>query len=442
MLEQEWKKIIEKDYEGHKASGQKVQEYLDHCSFCRAGEELPGLYIPKMFSKEQVRQFEGIVETTYRIFEKIIHRYIKDASYRKLFCFPAEIEELILIPNLYDCYLPVARFDIFYHEKTGDFQYCEINTDGTAAMNRQVELNLSLAKSDLGNIIKEKYDAEWIDPIESCMDGIFEIYATYEKQVASPVIAIADFLEDGSSYAEFLEFQKRFALRGYTAKVCDIRKLKYQDGQLLTEEGIKIDILYRRAVTTDIISHFKEVQAFIQAVREQAVCVIGSLCTQVVHNKVLFALIQAPETMEFLTEKEQEFVRAHFPYTKRLGKDDIAKYASEPEKWVLKPEDDYCSSGVYIGADYSVKEWIILLEKCAGEVYIVQEMCEYDRTVNIDFSEEDPQFSQYINTTGLYVFNGKLGGIFSRLAIGNGILSEVNERNVPTLVYQDAQTEG
>ena len=39
----------------------------------------------------------------------MIHHYLESASYRAKFGFPKEIEELILVPNGYDCNLPVAR---------------------------------------------------------------------------------------------------------------------------------------------------------------------------------------------------------------------------------------------------------------------------------------------------------------------------------------------
>ena len=42
-------------------------------------------------------------------------------------------------------------------------------------------------------------------------------------------------------------------------------------------------------------------------------------------------------------------------------------------------------------------------------------------------------FRDHINMTGLYVFNGQFGGIFHRQAVGSAIISEVNERSMPTL---------
>ena len=98
------------------------------------------VHIPKVFDEETAEQFKEIVQTGCRIFGKVIREYREHEDYRRLFPFSKELEELILLPAQYDSLLPIARLDIFYHEDTREFQFCEINTDGTAAMFRDVEL--------------------------------------------------------------------------------------------------------------------------------------------------------------------------------------------------------------------------------------------------------------------------------------------------------------
>jgi hypothetical protein len=123
MWEEECRKRIEADPTTHKKAAARQNYYLNHCSFNRGGEGLEAVYIPKIFDAHTKQKFEWIVETTYGIFEKMIRHYLEDAQYRKLFGFPKEIEELICVPNLYDSYLPQARFDIFYHEEYESFGF-------------------------------------------------------------------------------------------------------------------------------------------------------------------------------------------------------------------------------------------------------------------------------------------------------------------------------
>ena len=58
----------------------------------------------------------------------------------------------------YDCLLPVARVDIFYNEETREFKFCEINTDGSSAMNEDRELNNALKVTTVYNKLKDKHN--------------------------------------------------------------------------------------------------------------------------------------------------------------------------------------------------------------------------------------------------------------------------------------------
>ena len=94
------------------------------------------LQIPKVYDAETVARFREITEISIRIFEKVIAAYRRDPEYRKLFPFSGELEELILLPAPYEGELAIARLDLFYDQDSGEFRFCEINTDGTAAMIR------------------------------------------------------------------------------------------------------------------------------------------------------------------------------------------------------------------------------------------------------------------------------------------------------------------
>ena len=52
--------------------------------------------------------------------------------------------------------------------------------------------------------------------------------------------------------------------------------------------------------------------------KDQNVCVIGSICTQIPHHKWLFKMLREKATMKFLTEEERQFVEEHIPYTNLL----------------------------------------------------------------------------------------------------------------------------
>ena len=435
QLNQEYEEYIKEHFEESRESGLKVKEYLYQSTVAYHGRCVHTLHIPKIYSQDEIKDFQRIVKTTYGIFEKIILEYLKNPAYRRLFPFSKRMEELILVPNLYDSVLPIARFDIFYSEETGAFKFCEINTDGTSAMNEDRELNIAIQYNNAHQHMKEKYEFGIFELFDSWIDTFMGLYDTYEKKKENPRVAIVDFIDSHASETEFEEFRKRFAARGYDCEICDIRRMTYRDGVLYSHTGNPVDVIYRRAVTSDVEKHYEEIPDFIQAVKDQAVCLIGSFCTQIIHNKWLFKVIQEKETLSLLTGEEQAFVMEHIPETKLLSAEtcDLQDLIKTKDRWIVKPLDSYASQGVFAGTDYSDREWTDILEKHMDADYIIQEYYPPHRTSNIFFYKENPQFLPYSNMAGLFVYNGNLAGVYSRLSDGGIISSQYNEKAVATL---------
>ena len=434
-LNLEYKDYIDRHFEESRESGLAVKDYLYHSTVAYHGRCVHTLHIPKVYSSREIKDFERIVSVAYGIFEKIIREYLKNPQYRKIFPFSKRMEELILVPNLYDSVLPIARFDIFYSEEDGSFKFCEINTDGTSAMNEDRELNIALQYNNVHQYMKEKYEFHAFELFDTWIDAFMKIYHTYEKRKENPNVVIADFIDSHASETEFEEFRKRFEKRGISCEICDIRKMTYRDGILYGESGRTVDVIYRRAVTSDVEKHYEEIPDFIQAVKDQAVCLIGSFCTQIIHNKWLFKVIREEETLALLTEEERDFVKEHIPETRLLSSNDcdLQDLTDNKDKWIVKPLDSYASQGVFAGTDYTEERWRDILKEVLDHDYIIQEYYPPHRTENIFFYKENPQFIPYSNMAGLYVYNGKFCGVYSRLSDGGIISSEYNEKAVSTL---------
>lgn len=437
-LDLEYKKIIENSFEENAKGARDVRAFLKDNNIIYHGEIIRTLQIPKIFSREDIRRFREIVSTTFGIFEKVIRTYLADPSYRELFPFEGELKDLILTPRGYDSVLPVARFDIFYNEENGSFKFCEINTDGTSAMNEDRVLNLSLAKNPAHREILKHHRFSTFELFDSWVSTFLSIYSTYEKRVEHPHVAIVDFL-GGVEIAEFHEFARHFEMAGVTCELCEVTELTYRDHRLYSPSGKPIDAVYRRAVTTDLMKNSGKVRPFLDAVRNRDVCVIGALCTQIVHNKWLFKLLREEPTLSLLDGKEKSFVLEHIPATGLLVPDnpELPEVIRDKDRYLIKPLDSYASKGVYAGTDCARDEWERHIREYGDGTYIYQEYCPPFRTENIDFIEKEPVFSEYSNMTGLYVYNGKFAGIYSRLAGGAVISSQYNERDCATLMLED-----
>lgn len=67
-----------------------------------------------------------------------------------------------------------------------------------------------------------------------------------------------------------------------------------------------------------------------------------------------------------------------------------------------------------------------------GQNYIVQEYCRPYRTENINFAQKPYEFQLYSNLTGLYTYNGRFQGVYSRMSDGGIISTQYNEKTVAT----------
>lgn len=442
-IEQICKKEIEQQYEKHLESAKVAQDYLEHSTAKYKGKTIYSLYIPKILNAQTTAMLKETAETMVRIMRKVIKEYLENESYRSLFGFDCHLKELILQHPGYENLLPVARVDIFLNEQDHTFKFCEFNTDGSSAMNEDRELCNAFTRTQLYKTLNETYTLGSFELFDSLVEGFLQNYATYENRVENPSVAIVDFLELGCSLEEFEFFRASFEKAGCKAYVCDIREMTFDGEHLYTKDGEVIDLVYRRAVTSDILEHEKEVEDFIKAVTEKKVCCMGNFCTQVAHDKSLFYILRDKQTKQILTDEENAFVEAHIPFTVPLTDHTIKQYKilEEREKWLIKPKNSYGARGIFAGVNFSEKDWKKAVRENRNKNYILQEFIMPYQTQNIDFHKKNPCFATYSNLTGLYVYNGKFAGVYSRQAKHEIISSSYDENDIATITLKKKDDE-
>lgn len=401
----------------------EAQAYLNDSDARYHGEVIGMGLLPKLYDEDALRAFDRIVTTTYAILEKMTRRFIEDADYRALFRFSPLLERLILLPDTYECAIPIGRFDIFLNEDDGSFMFCEFNTDGTSAMNEDREVSNALALTATLNEFSSRHHVDAQELFDPWVEEFMRIYEDSSISVLDPVVAIVDYM-DSAIVDEQLEFRRRFAHYGVNCLVVDVSTLEYVDGKLYGRDVSKqhpahlmptqIDAVYRRAVTHELlrelegsgekaerllspeprattnearpVSHkaLRGAFALLAAVFDKSACMIGGFKTQVAHSKACFCLLHHPRTLAFLTEDEGAFIREHVPRTTWLKPDciDIERVKRERENWIIKPVDGYASQGVQAGSSLDAKEWGLLIDEKAEEDYIVQEYCPQFQTLN------------------------------------------------------------
>ncbi len=119
-LTAELESYVRMHMEESEKSAIRMEEYIKHSDLNAGGNNYTRtLQIPKIYDRKTIEHFSEIVRTTYGIFEKVIHEYMNNKAYRKLFPFSKKLEELILLPSGYEEAVPVCRIDIFIMKKMG-----------------------------------------------------------------------------------------------------------------------------------------------------------------------------------------------------------------------------------------------------------------------------------------------------------------------------------
>ena len=426
QLTQEYIDIINEldgDVEGRRIAA----EYMAQSTAIVHHTHVANSCLPRLFNQKTYDAMKDCAETAHRVLVKVMQRYLDDPDYRDVFDYDARLRDIILIPRRYESVLPFARVDTFMDEDDYTFKFCEFNGDGSAGMNENREITLSVARTPAFRRFVENHTIEACEIFNTWVDEFLGIYETFENKVMKPRFAICDYLENGV-VDEFQIFANIFERRGYPCVVADVRSLKFDGKRLRDENGNQIDAIWRRCVTNDVLEFWDESQDLIEAVRAGKVALIGSFAGHIIHDKQIFKALFHPKTRAFLTEEEAAWVDATVPRTAFLNSDeiDIQMVRENKDDWIIKPTDNYGATDVYAGCQVTQEEWEQVVDKFADEAagvpFIVQSYITPYKTLTLPYeTPEDledpkaPEFKPYNNLNGLYLFNGKFGGVFSRL---------------------------
>ena len=419
----EYLEII-RNLRGDPEGREKAAKYVADSDCYVYGFPAPFSFVPAFYREEELKFMEDTVRMTHGILSKVIRRYVEDPEYRKIFAFPKAVEDLILLPCNYEEQLPISRFDFFLNEEDRSFKFCEFNADGTAAMSRT---QIGCEAVELSPSFKEfckNHEPKAFEYFDSWVDAFLETYASDKNAKENPNVLITDF-EDAVTLSDITRCLDAFERRGVTARFVDIREL-YFDGEALrdTYDNMAFDAVYRRVCTSDMAQRYEECKPLIDAVAAEKTVLIGHFRTTVTHAKMVNIALLDPITEEFLTEEERAYVKEHVLPTYRLRHDtpglDIEDVKKNKNGWVIKPEDDYDSHGVFAGGDMTQEEWEEKVDSFVDKGYVAMvfhrpNTCKICLPGTFDEKAEDYGIGDWYSMIGTYSYNGKFVGFFSRM---------------------------
>lgn len=441
---------LDGDIESRRASF----EYMAASTAIVHHEVVASSFVPRLFDQATYDTMKHAAEATHAILCKVMQRYVDDPGYRALFDFDERLEKLILLPRGYDSMLPFARIDTFLNEDDLTVRFCEFNGDGSAGMNENREITNSILSSETFKVFREHHDVQGCSLFEPWVDAFIRIYNAYEHKVEAPHFAICDYLENGV-VDEFYQFAELFKEKGYPCSVFDVRELSFDGEVLRGPDGTRVDAIWRRCVTNDVLEYWDDSQDLINAVAAEKVALIGSFAGHIVHDKQIFDVLMKPETLSFLEADERAFLEQALPQTDFLDERfvDVPHIKANKDEWIIKPSDHYGADNVYAGCEVSQSRWDELIDSFvndgAGYPFIVQRYCRPYRTKTLPpdagiLSMPDGAVESlpvmYNNLNGLYLYDGHFQGVFSRLG-PHPTISKQNDGMTAATIWVDADVQ-
>jgi uncharacterized circularly permuted ATP-grasp superfamily protein len=223
---------------------------------------------------------------------------------------------------------------------------------------------------------------------------------------------------------EFEMFARYFEEQGLKAIICAPQDLTYSR-RALRADGKRIDVVYRRVLTSELLAKPEVAKPLVQAYLDGAVTVVNSFRAKLLHKKMSLALLSDDRYAKLYTPEQRKAIATHIPWTRKMREGhttyrgrtvDLVDHVSRSkDKLVLKPNDEYGGKGVILGWTVEQHEWDQTILAGLTASYVVQEKVSVprypfpvllDRIHYLDLAiDHDP-----------YLFWGAVSGCLTRLS--------------------------
>lgn len=318
-------------------------------------------------------------KTLSAAFERMTAAALNDAGLMAALGLTEAEERMVRIEPGYHGLCVTSRLDAFM---TGDdFRFLEYNAESPAGLAVQRQVEEMLFQFPYMREFLERY-THWLPrPHRALLDALVETYRRWGGAETHPHIAIVDW-EGVATASEFQVLKEFFEAEGYKTIIAAPRDLEF-DGDRLSVDGFRIDIFYKRVIIHEFLSRTDEMHPLTRAYAAGKVCMANSFRSKIAHKKSGFAILSDPLYAHLFTPEQQECIRRHIPWTRRVARGEttydgetfetVELLRSEREHLVLKPNDDYGGKGVFLGWEMLAAEWEEAISTALSNDYVVQE---------------------------------------------------------------------
>ncbi|HEY0006828.1 MAG TPA: hypothetical protein VGB17_18760 [Pyrinomonadaceae bacterium] len=315
-----------------------------------------------------------------------------------------------------------SRLDAYLSED--GFKFLEYNAESPAGIADQMQMERVLYGLPYMREFLDRFATWRPEPHRRLLEVLMEAYREWGGEEANPQIAIVDWA-GVSTETEFFVLKDFFEAAGYTTRIADPRSLSY-DGETLSADGFRVDILYKRVIIHEFLQKFDETHPLSRAYADQKVCMANSFRTKLAHKKAGFAILSDPDYEYLFTRDELDCIRKHIPWT-RIVKRGRATYEGveydlldfvrrERERLVLKPSDDYGGHGIHIGWETAPDDWERAIEHALTLPFVVQERAPVGKVSLPMFDLEAVTNAELLVDFDPFLFHNEVEGGLVRLS--------------------------
>ncbi|HEX8564831.1 MAG TPA: hypothetical protein VF648_04120 [Pyrinomonadaceae bacterium] len=414
-----------KDEELAESSRKMLDEGLENAKLIFGGRRLSPYLRPHFVAETDWTRIVGICEIVWSALQKVKDAAVENEAILDELGLTDIEKELVAIDPKYRQVSPSARLDSFLTEDA--FSFVELNGESPAGIAFADSAYDIFGELPVMKKFGERYNLQKMYGRRHLLEVLLSVYDEFSggQRERKPQIAIVD-LKGLPTQKEFELFQEFFTSEGYPAIIASPDELEFKDGRLRRGD-FEIDIVYKRLLVNEFLPIMSEFGALLEAYRAGAVCMANSFRSKLVHKKAIFAVLTNEKYAYLFNENELAAIRAHVPWTRKFKEEqteyngdsiDLVEYTRQnQQKLVLKPNDEYGGTGIFIGWNSSVGEWSDAINTSLEDGdYIVQERVKTAKESFPMLVGDKFVFSEQLVDLDPMLFDGKVKSAFTRLS--------------------------
>lgn len=414
-----------KDVELAESSRRMLDEGLETNRLIFGGRRLSPYLRPHFVTETDWARIEKICETVWSALQKVKDAAIADDAILDELGLTEIERELVAIDPKYKQVSASARLDSFLTEDS--YSYVELNGESPAGIAFADSAYNIFSRLPVMKKFGEKYNLRTMPGSQFMLDVLLQVYEEFlgRKPDHAPTIAIVD-LKDLPTVKEFELFRDFFNAQGYPSIIASPDELEFSGGKLRRGD-FEIDIVYKRLLVNEYLPIIKKAPALLDAYRAGAICMANSFRSKLVHKKAIFAVLTNERYAYLFDDDELAAIAAHVPWTRKF-KDEATEYKNEKidlveftrgnsGKLVLKPNDEYGGTGIFIGWNSTAAEWNEAIELALKDGdYLIQERVKTAREIFPMLVGDEFSFVEQLVDLDPLLFDGKVKSAFTRLS--------------------------